>query len=183
MPDGDARIHTAPASLLPPDVRGGTIDVDGNTYEDCRFERCVLRFSGEALPTFRRCRFVNADWQFVGAAATVVAFLSQIGQDFGPSGVELLDNLFQQIKQTRIVPTDSPSLIAEANVGDTGPVMSIDSSLRVRAGERGGSQCRPPPPGPTRMAGNTVETGGSQLRLANPHQVRNQFPGSGPGCS
>lgn len=109
--------------------RGETIDVDGNTYEDCIFERCVLRFSGEALPTFRRCRFVNADWQFVGAATTVIAFLSQLGQDFGPSGVELLNSLFRQIKQSRIVPTDSPALLAEANVGDTSPVISVESSL------------------------------------------------------
>jgi len=106
---------------------GTTVDVDGKVFERCVFDKCMLRFSGAALPVFRGCRFVATDWQFVEAAATVLAFLSAMGHDFGDSGTALLKDLFWRITQQRLELTDAPKLIAEANIRTTNAESGIVS--------------------------------------------------------
>jgi hypothetical protein len=53
----------------------GAILVDGNRYQDCTFERCVLTYGGGVPPSFSNCRFNNSTLTFVGAAANTLAFL------------------------------------------------------------------------------------------------------------
>lgn len=93
--------------------RDETVRVDGNTYTVCEFYNCKLEFGGVVLPIFRGCRLDNADWVFVDAAANMVSFLSYFFHEFGASGEQLVDQLFQQIRQKQVMPSDAPVLLAE----------------------------------------------------------------------
>ena len=54
------------------------IHVDGNEYHDCRFDNCVLVYSGGQLPKITGCSFARPKWRFSGAAADTLLLMSQL---------------------------------------------------------------------------------------------------------
>lgn len=65
MPDGVAYNHQ-------------TVELDGETFNDCEFAECRLVYSGGEPPTFTRCRFDDCEWKFEDAAANTLAYLKQM---------------------------------------------------------------------------------------------------------
>lgn len=100
--------------------RNETLRVDGNTYTGCEFYDCKLEFGSVALPIFRGCRLDKADWVFVDGAANMVSFLSYFFHEFGASGEQLVDKLFQEIRQNQVMPSDIPVLLAELSATGSG---------------------------------------------------------------
>jgi len=51
-----------------------TVQLDGETFTDCRFAECRLVYSGGPAPQFEGCRFDDCEWKFEdGAAQTLQA--------------------------------------------------------------------------------------------------------------
>ena len=55
-----------------------TIDLDGNEYYGCSFQRCGLRYSGGTIPHFTDCRFDAGSFLFDKGAGSTVEFLREL---------------------------------------------------------------------------------------------------------
>jgi len=60
-----------------------TVQLDGNTFVNCRFDNAVLQYSGESLK-MDNCTFNRFSFQFGGALATGLYALYQL---FGTEGM------------------------------------------------------------------------------------------------
>lgn len=56
--------------------RNSTIQIDGNEYIGCRFEKCSLVFAGADGLTLKGNTFIDCDWGFIGPAANTVMFMT-----------------------------------------------------------------------------------------------------------
>lgn len=81
-----------------------TIQVDGQQFVECVFEKCTLEFAGEALPYFERCTLVDARWSFVGAAGITIGFLQMVRNTFGEGGKDFVEIVFEFIRDNDLVP-------------------------------------------------------------------------------
>lgn len=100
-----------------------TVQVDGNRYENCIFEGCLIQYAGLDEVAFVNCRLNNVNWSFVGPAANTISFLSMLHNGFGPLGQELVENLFNNIRNTTITPpgaNEEPIELAVAGAQLTG---------------------------------------------------------------
>ena len=52
-----------------------TIDLDGNEFIGCSFDKCTLIYSGGKPPLINDCSFNNVRFKFRGPAKNTVAFL------------------------------------------------------------------------------------------------------------
>lgn len=76
-----------------------TLQLDGNEYVGCSFERCSLTFRGEDSSTLDNCSYVDVDFNFDGPAKATLDFLQSLYQ----AGYEtMVDEIFNSI---RSVPT------------------------------------------------------------------------------
>ena len=75
---------------------GEQIELDGNTYTDCRFDNCVLIFKGGDLPSLKDNVFSECGWQFDGAAARTLAFMTAM---YHGGGRELIEQTFENVRQ------------------------------------------------------------------------------------
>lgn len=75
-----------------------TIELDGNTFHDCTFDRCKLIFRAYDQIFFTRCLFTECDWTFGGPAETMLFFLQDLYHGLGFSGRELVDAMIVSIK-------------------------------------------------------------------------------------
>lgn len=67
---------------------GGTVQLDGNTFEGCKFSATRLVYSGGEPPIISRCEFVGEEFVFEGAARNTLQFL--IGMSKPASGMQQL---------------------------------------------------------------------------------------------
>ena len=65
-----------------------TIVLDGNSYEECTFDECVLIYEGGNIPELVGCTFENCGWQFSGAAQRTVLFMKALYHGGGESVIE-----------------------------------------------------------------------------------------------
>jgi uncharacterized protein YjbI with pentapeptide repeats len=72
---------------------GATVDVDGRTFSDCKFESATLRYCGGAHPIFNNCDFGGANWHFSDGALRTIQLLQQINAS--PGGDRFLADLFK----------------------------------------------------------------------------------------
>lgn len=63
-----------------------TIELDGKSFVDCRFDKAVLAYAGGDYPSFVNCSFGNTGWLFTGAALRTVRFLQEINAVSGGTG-------------------------------------------------------------------------------------------------
>lgn len=75
-----------------------TVDMDGNTYDGCKFERCVLRYSGNRSVQLNGCRFEGCTLSLDGAAANTIGYLAAIHQGLGDWGKNNVENLIKAIR-------------------------------------------------------------------------------------
>lgn len=112
-----------------------TIQVDGNRYEECIFEECLIEYGGLGEVAFVNCRLNNVNWSFVGPAANTISFLSMLHNGFGPLGQELVNNLFNSIRRTTITPptgNEQPIELAMAGGAVGGSAAAGDLTIRPR---------------------------------------------------
>ena len=72
-----------------------TINLDGNEFEDCSFDHCVLIYEG-GLTSLIGCRFALPKFTFSGAAGQTLFFLTKL--HVGGAG-ELVELLFDDIRK------------------------------------------------------------------------------------
>lgn len=77
---------------------GGHVDVDGNLYRDCTFEKCEIRYNGGPAPGFVGCSFNSCTLGLGGAASNTVAYLQAIYRGFGSWGAGSVEKLFEVIR-------------------------------------------------------------------------------------
>lgn len=69
---------------------GGEIELDNASFEECRFEKCALVFSGTAPVNMVACSFQGTSWRFEGAAATTLSFLRGMYTGMGEHGRQMV---------------------------------------------------------------------------------------------
>lgn len=77
---------------------GVRVELDNKEFTDCTFVNCLLIYAGGAPPSLVRCRFDNSGFEFTGAAANSLAFLSAIYHGFGEAGQVIVENTFDAIR-------------------------------------------------------------------------------------
>ncbi len=55
---------------------GMTINLDGGTFVDCRFEKCNIVICSLLPITLENPRFVDCTWSFSGPASNTVSFMA-----------------------------------------------------------------------------------------------------------
>lgn len=65
-----------------------TVDLDGNRYTRCNFNRCTIVYSGGEIPVLAHCNFSKETWHFKGAAERTLILLQEFSR--AGSGFEAL---------------------------------------------------------------------------------------------
>ena len=73
-----------------------SISLDGTHFESCTFENCTLVYSG-GIVGLVNCKFAGCDWEFTGAAAATLGFLSALYR-MQPMGMRLVEDTFNSIR-------------------------------------------------------------------------------------
>jgi hypothetical protein len=81
---------------------GVNVDLDGNAYTRCVFDRCRMHFSGGALPTFKDVKFRDVIWHWDGAAGNGLALLSALYNHFGPTGRRDAEEMIRNIRSGKM---------------------------------------------------------------------------------
>ena len=55
--------------------KNAIVHVDGQSYRECRFERCQLVYSGGDLPRMVDCEFLRCRWTLEGAGARTLRLM------------------------------------------------------------------------------------------------------------
>lgn len=77
---------------------GGTVDLDGNLYRNCRFEGVIIRYSGDGDVGLQGCFFEGCTLALDGAAARTISYLTAIHGGLGDWGRRNVDNLIRAIQ-------------------------------------------------------------------------------------
>ena len=90
------------------------LTVDGNIYNNCHFENCVLMFQGGDNPVFNNCTFQNIKVQLKGQAAQTANYLSSLMSSGLPQQVE---NVLGDVRSGFMLLPDRPSPPPAVNTG------------------------------------------------------------------
>jgi hypothetical protein len=83
--------------------------IDGNQYNDCRFENCTMVYRGGEIPHITGCQFDNCSWQFDGAAERTLLFMRQMYHGMGTGGVQLIEGTLAALRQPTARDAQSPA--------------------------------------------------------------------------
>jgi hypothetical protein len=73
-----------------------TVEVDGNDYKNCTFEKCMMRFRGDGEPgSMIGSRITDCQWHFDGPAGNTIQFLTAL---YANGGADFVDALVRVIK-------------------------------------------------------------------------------------
>ncbi len=73
--------------------------IDGNHYNNCRFENCKMVYRGGDIPRISGCHFQNCQWQFEEAAERTLLFMRQLYHGMGAGGSQLVEATLSQLRQ------------------------------------------------------------------------------------
>jgi hypothetical protein len=73
--------------------------IDGNQYNECRFQNCTLVYRGGEIPHITGCQFDNCSWQFDGAAERTLVFMRQMYHGMGAGGKQLIESTLEALRQ------------------------------------------------------------------------------------
>ena len=73
--------------------------LDNNSFEECTFQGCILEFGATGPVGLNKCTFNECQWSFVGNAALTLQFLNGLYSGLGDSGSNLVEKLFDDIRQ------------------------------------------------------------------------------------
>lgn len=74
-----------------------TVVLDGNEFDNCTFEACILEFQGLRPVTLNNNTMNDCQWSFKGPAANAVQFMGALYQS-GSSGAQLVEATFNGIR-------------------------------------------------------------------------------------
>ena len=89
-------------------VSNETEVIDGNHYEECRFENCKMIYRGGEIPRITRCQFEDCKWHFEDAAERTLLFMRQLYHGMGPGGMQLIESTITQLRQPSPPDPDEP---------------------------------------------------------------------------
>ncbi len=75
------------------------VQLDGNYFEKCVFQRCILEFGATDEVGLVECEFYNCSWEFVGPAATTIKFMTGLYKGLGTEGQKLVEQTFDNIRK------------------------------------------------------------------------------------
>jgi hypothetical protein len=78
-----------------------TVTLDDTIYENCKFERCRIVYSGGERMGLVGCRFSQCTFEFGDAAARTIQFLTALYHDMGPDGAAIVEQTFNNIRRPR----------------------------------------------------------------------------------
>lgn len=84
-----------------------TIDVDGNQYHSCTFNHCKIVFRAADGTKFIDCTVNRCDWVFTKGAEQTIQYLTALYNGQGEGGRDLVEGLFESIRQGGTVHTGS----------------------------------------------------------------------------
>src|SRR5437588_10527763 len=87
---------------------GGRVEIDGNVFVGCVFDRTVLIYKGLAPVSMVECVFNNVEWAFDGPAANTLLFLKSIYHGIPDGGRQLVERIFEDIR--RPLPPPQPAI-------------------------------------------------------------------------
>jgi hypothetical protein len=73
-----------------------TVYLDGSSFYDCIFEKCVVVFSGVLPAHLHIPRFVTCQWQAGGPAYTTINFLTAL---YKAGAKDLIEATFEKIRE------------------------------------------------------------------------------------
>lgn len=83
--------------------------IDGNQYDNCRFENCTMVYRGGEIPHISGCQFDNCSWQFDGAAERTLLFMRQLYHGMGAGGAQLIEATLDALRQPMVQNPEPPS--------------------------------------------------------------------------
>jgi hypothetical protein len=75
------------------------VDLDGNTFDNCKLFDCTLRFSGRAPIAVNHCEIAGCKFMLGDSAMLTATFLKAIYHGFGESGRTMVEQLFAEIRR------------------------------------------------------------------------------------
>ena len=75
--------------------KGKKIVLDGGSFYNCEFDRCILVFNGLLPVTLEGCSFNDCSWEFRGPAANTLGFMKALYQG---GATDLIENTLQGIR-------------------------------------------------------------------------------------
>jgi hypothetical protein len=72
-----------------------TISLDGASFYECAFSRCIFTFSGLIPVALQGCTFNDCTWTFVGAASNTILFMTAL---YRAGGADLIEGTFRAIR-------------------------------------------------------------------------------------
>ena len=74
-----------------------TVVLDNTDFQNCKFENCLLVFSGTGPVAMTGCVLNKPRWQFVGPAKTTIGFLRAVYHGMGEGGPKLVEEIIASI--------------------------------------------------------------------------------------
>jgi hypothetical protein len=81
--------------------RNESIELSGNRFHGCTFEKCKLIYRGDISPTFKDNHFIDSVFEFADAAMRTIYFLSGM-YHAGNGGREIVEDTFERIRRNAI---------------------------------------------------------------------------------
>ena len=81
--------------------RNESVELSGNRFHGCTFEKCKLIYRGDISPTFKDNQFIDSVFEFADAAMRTIYFLSRM-YHAGNGGREVVEDAFERIRQNTI---------------------------------------------------------------------------------
>src|SRR5258708_30347960 len=78
--------------------RNESVELSGNRFHGCTFEKCKLIYRGDISPTFKDNQFIDSVFEFADAAMRTIYFLSGM-YHAGNGGREVVEDTFEPIRQ------------------------------------------------------------------------------------
>ena len=82
-----------------------TVYLDGCSFTNCIFERCVFIYSGQMGVHLDSNSFVNCSWEFAGPASATLAFMSVMNN---AGAADIVDQIMAGIKKQNGLSTRRP---------------------------------------------------------------------------
>ena len=81
--------------------KGKKIVLDGGSFYHCKFDGCILVFSGLLPVTLDNNSFNNCSWEFSGPASDTIAFMTAL---YASGAKDLIENTLQNIRGQKAGP-------------------------------------------------------------------------------
>ena len=90
--------------------RNETIRLDGQVFENCTFDHCLLQYGGMGSVSLDDCTYVGCNWALVDAAASTVNFLALMYGAGEPALRDLIQGVLDGIRTGVHKPQSRPDL-------------------------------------------------------------------------